>query len=92
MEAPTRFEADAVRDEKVKVLRADPASWSPRTLPRDTVRGQYRTYRDEPGVPPDSHTATFAAVKLHIDNWRWQGVPFLSPQRQGHVLPDARRS
>ena len=43
----------------------------------DTVRGQYRKYRDEPGVPPDSETATFAAVKLHIDNWRWQGVPFL---------------
>ena len=40
------------------------------------MRGQYRKYRDEPGVPPDSQTATFAAVKLTIDNWRWQGVPF----------------
>ena len=43
----------------------------------DTIRGQYRKYRDEPGVPPDSETATFGAVKLHIDNWRWQDVPFL---------------
>ena len=43
----------------------------------DTIRGQYRKYRDEPGVPPDSETATFGVVKLHIDNWRWQGVPFL---------------
>jgi glucose-6-phosphate 1-dehydrogenase len=42
----------------------------------DTLRGQYRGYRDEPGVRPDSQTATFAAVKLHVDNWRWQGVPF----------------
>jgi glucose-6-phosphate 1-dehydrogenase len=40
------------------------------------VRGQYRGYRDEPGVPPDSRTETYAAVKLFIDNWRWQGVPF----------------
>ena len=46
------------------------------TSPRDTLRGQYRGYRQEPGVAPDSQTATFAAVKLAIDNWRWQGVPF----------------
>jgi len=75
METPVRFEAAAVRDEKVKVLRAV------RPLRADdiathTVRGQYRGYLSEPGVRPDSQTATFAAVKLYIDNWRWQGVPF----------------
>ena len=75
MEAPARFEADAIRDEKVKVLRAV------RPMKRedvfsDTIRGQYRKYRDEPKVAPNSETATFAAVKLHLDNWRWQGVPF----------------
>jgi len=76
MEAPACLDADAIRDEKVKVLRAV------RVLKRDqvftdTLRGQYRRYRDEPGVPPDSQTATFGVVKLHVDNWRWQGVPFL---------------
>ncbi|MGQ9576806.1 MAG: glucose-6-phosphate dehydrogenase [Thermoguttaceae bacterium] len=75
MEAPVRFEADAVRDEKVKVLRAIPPML-PEEVAIHTVRGQYRGYRSEPGVPPDSQTATFAAVRLGIDNWRWQGVPF----------------
>lgn len=75
METPVRFEAEAVRDEKVKVLRAI------RPLNRDdvvadTLRGQYRGYREEGGVRPNSQTATFAAIKLHVDNWRWQGVPF----------------
>ncbi len=75
MEAPVRVEADVVRDEKVKVLRAI----SPLTadqVANDTIRGQYDGYRQEPGVAPDSQTATFAAIKLAIDNWRWQGVPF----------------
>jgi glucose-6-phosphate 1-dehydrogenase len=75
MEAPSRFEADAIRDEKAKVLRAIrpmPAS----DVGQNTIRGQYRRYRDEPNVDPDSQTATFAAVKLFVDNWRWQGVPF----------------
>ncbi len=76
MEAPARFEADAIRDEKVKVLRSI-RIMEPQEVYNDTIRGQYRKYRDEPGVPPDSETATFGAVKLHIDNWRWQGVPFL---------------
>jgi len=75
MEAPSRFEADAVRDEKVKVLRAI-RPMSPDDVPARTLRGQYRGYRDEPGARPDSATATFAAVRLAIDNWRWQGVPF----------------
>ena len=76
MEAPSRFEADMIRDEKVKVLRAV-RLMKPEEVFTDTIRGQYRRYRDEPGVPPESETATFGAVKLHIDNWRWQGVPFL---------------
>ncbi|MEN6449950.1 MAG: glucose-6-phosphate dehydrogenase [Thermoguttaceae bacterium] len=76
MEAPARFEAEAIRDEKVKVLRSVRAM-KPEEVFTDTVRGQYRKYRDEPGVPPDSQTATFAAIKLHVENWRWQGVPFL---------------
>jgi glucose-6-phosphate 1-dehydrogenase len=75
MEAPVRFEADLVRDEKVKVLRAvRPMSGA--DFARDTVRGQYAGYRQEKGVPADSQTAAFAAIKLLIDNWRWQGVPF----------------
>jgi glucose-6-phosphate 1-dehydrogenase len=75
MEAPVRFEADAVRDEKVKVLRSIRPLW-PEQVTTDTLRGQYRKYRDEPGVAPDSQTATFAVAKLHVDNWRWHGVPF----------------
>jgi len=75
MEAPSRFEADAVRDEKVKVLRAIRPMRS-QDVPGRTLRGQYQGYRNEPGVGPDSPTATFGVVRLSIDNWRWQGVPF----------------
>ena len=75
MEAPSRFEADAVRNEKVKVLEAV-RRLSGADFAHDTVRGQYAGYRDEDGVPATSDTATFAALKLFIDNWRWQGVPF----------------
>ncbi len=75
MEAPVRFEADAVRDEKVKVLRAI-TPLSADAVATNTLRGQYDGYRAEPGVKPDSQTATFAALKLAVDNWRWQGVPF----------------
>lgn len=75
LEAPARFEADAVRDEKVKVLRSIRPLW-PEDVANDTLRGQYRKYRDEPGVASGSETPTFGVVKLHIDNWRWQGVPF----------------
>ena len=49
------------------------------------MRGQYRTYRDEPGVAKGSNTATFGAVCLYVDNWRWQGVPFYL--RSGKLLP-----
>ncbi|MEK6234261.1 MAG: glucose-6-phosphate dehydrogenase, partial [Planctomycetales bacterium] len=75
MEPPAKFEADAVRNEKVKVLQAVRRLGS-KEIESDTVRGQYLGYRNEPGVDPKSRTATFAAVRLWIDNWRWQGVPF----------------
>jgi glucose-6-phosphate 1-dehydrogenase len=69
MEPPTVFGADALRNEKVEVLRAvRRGDWN--------VRAQYRGYRDEPGVAPDSQTPTYAALKLFVDNWRWSGVPF----------------
>jgi glucose-6-phosphate 1-dehydrogenase len=71
MEPPIRTDSESIRDEKVKVLKA--------MLPLDSknlVRGQFRGYRSEPGVAPDSTVETFAALKLHIDSWRWRGVPF----------------
>ena len=86
MEPPSTFNADAVRDEKAKVLKAV------RPIPGEeldayAVRGQYGAgtvdgvavpgYREEAGVRPDSTTPTYAALRLMIDNWRWQGVPFL---------------
>ncbi len=75
MEAPVRYEADAIRNEKVKVLQAiEPLD--AKQVQTDTFRSQYRGYTASEGVEPTSRTATFAAVKLSIDNWRWQGVPF----------------
>ncbi len=75
MEAPVRYEADSIRDEKVKVLRAiRPLAGD--AVHRDTLRGQYHGYAAMDDVQSKSHTATFAAVKLWVDNWRWQGVPF----------------
>jgi glucose-6-phosphate 1-dehydrogenase len=71
MEPPSAFSARALRDEKVKVLQAV------RPLePEDYVLGQYSGYRSEKGVAAGSTTATFVALKLCVDNWRWQGVPF----------------
>jgi glucose-6-phosphate 1-dehydrogenase len=75
MEAPVRYEAEAVRDEKVKVLHAI-TPLSPATVAEATLRGQYDGYQKEPGVKPGSQTATFGVVRLAVDNWRWQGVPF----------------
>ncbi len=75
LDPPSRFEAEAIRDEKVKVLRAV-RRMARHDVATHTIRGQYRKYRDEPGVPQESETATFGVVKLHVDNWRWQGVPF----------------
>jgi len=75
MEAPVRYRSDSVRNEKVKVLDAirvlDPAE-----VPEAGVRGQYVGYRHEPGVNPESQTATFGGIRLEVNNWRWQGVPF----------------
>ncbi len=75
MEAPVRYEADAIRNEKVKVLHAIKPLDSQQVV-EDTFRGQYRGYTASEGVKPTSRTPTFAAIKLGIDNWRWQGVPF----------------
>ena len=71
MEPPASFNADALRNEKVKVF----SSIRPVT-PENTVRAQYAGYLEAEGVAPGSQTPTFAALKLFIDNWRWQGVPF----------------
>ena len=75
MEPPSTFEADTLRNEKVKVLEAV-RHIPPQDAPIYAVQGQYDGYLDEPGVPPDSRTATYAALRLDVDNWRWQGVPF----------------
>ena len=85
MEPPYTMSADAVRDEKVKVLKS--VRWlTPETIPRTAVRAQYRAgpvnaklvsgYIEEKDVDPNSTTPTFAAMRLFIDNWRWNGVPF----------------
>jgi glucose-6-phosphate 1-dehydrogenase len=75
MEAPARFNATAVRNEKVKVLEAI-RTLGPAEVAAAGVRGQYRGYLAEPGVPDGSRTATFGGIRLEVDNWRWQGVPF----------------
>ena len=82
MEAPSHYEADAVRNEKVKVLEATRLLRGA-DFANDTVRGQYDGYLQEDGIPADSQTATFAALKLHVDNWRWQGVPFFLRSGKG---------
>lgn len=80
MDPPTDGHAEALRDEKIRVFRAV------RDLaPEDVVRGQFHGYHNEEGVAPDSQVETFAAVRLHIDTWRWQGVPFCI--RAGKRLP-----
>jgi glucose-6-phosphate 1-dehydrogenase len=84
MEPPAAFNAKFLRDEKVKVLQAV-RPLGAEDVPANTVRGQYRTYRDEPGVARGSQIATFGAVRLFVDNWRWQGVPFYL--RSGKLLP-----
>jgi glucose-6-phosphate 1-dehydrogenase len=75
MEAPVRYEADAIRGEKVKVLEAV-RKLRGEEVHRNTLRGQVRGYSALTDVRPDSRTATFAVVKLAVENWRWQGVPF----------------
>ncbi len=94
MEPPISFDADAVRDEQVKILRAI-QPMTPEEVLSCTVRGQYGEgaingkkvpgYRQEENVAPDSSTETYVALKLSIDNWRWAGVPFFL--RTGKRLP-----
>ena len=94
MEPPATFDADALRDEKVKVLRAI-SELSPTQVQRDVVRGQYAPgwvtaqpvmgYRSEPEVDPESETETYIAARLTIDDWRWSDVPFYL--RMGKRLP-----
>jgi glucose-6-phosphate 1-dehydrogenase len=85
MEPPINSHADAIRDEKLKVLRSL-KPWTQETLTQDVVRGQYASgtingtkvpgYREEAGVNPSSNTETFVALRTEIANWRWAGVPF----------------
>jgi hypothetical protein len=85
MEPPSRNDADAIRDEKLKVLRSL-KPFTEETVVRDVVRGQYRAgsienkraigYLDEVKVPADSQTETFVAIRTEVQNWRWAGVPF----------------
>jgi glucose-6-phosphate 1-dehydrogenase len=80
MEPPAGADSESVRDEKVKVFKAIPP------LNADNIiRGQFKGYRDEKGVAPDSQVETFAALRLEINNWRWKGVPFLI--RAGKNMP-----
>ena len=107
MEPPISFRADAVRDEQAKILHAIQPLTAEEVLLR-TVRGQYGegilngerlpAYRAEDGVPPDSRTETFVAMKLLIDNWRWADVPFYLrtgkrfPARNTHIVIQFRRA
>jgi glucose-6-phosphate 1-dehydrogenase len=94
MEAPNAINADSVRGEKVKVLQATHLA-DINNLEKSAIRGQYKAgwmkgkpipgYREEPGVNPESTTPTYVAMKLMVDNWRWQGVPFYL--RTGKRLP-----
>ena len=80
MEPPVRADSESIREEKVKVLKAMRTVGS-----GDIVRGQFTGYLDEPGVARGSKTETFAALRLYVDSWRWQGVPFFI--RAGKNLP-----
>ncbi|MEM6287799.1 MAG: glucose-6-phosphate dehydrogenase [Bacteroidota bacterium] len=87
MEPPARLDAEGIRREKIKVLRSTRTARS-----NEVVFGQYgsgpddpEAYRDHDGVPKGSTTETFAAIRLHLDNWRWQGVPFVL--RTGKRMP-----
>ena len=75
MEPPTSFGAEDIRDEKNKVFRAL-RSLEGSGVATHVVAGQYRGYREEQGVAKDSRTPTYVAMKMNVDNWRWQGVPF----------------
>jgi glucose-6-phosphate 1-dehydrogenase len=83
MEPPVGIDADSMRDEKVKVLKAIAP-----LKDKDIIRGQYNGYPSEKGVAPDSHVETFIALRLEINSWRWKGVPFYL--RAGKCLPVTR--
>lgn len=85
MEAPVALDANAIRDEKVKVLRAI-RPMSDEEVRENTVRAQYDGYKNEEGVAPDSQTETYVALKLFVENWRWDGVPFYL--RHGKNMPE----
>jgi len=80
MEPPVRTDSESIRNEKVKVLKAIPP-----LNEQSVVRGQFRGYRKEKGVAPDSKVETYAALRLEVNSWRWQGVPFYI--RAGKCLP-----
>ena len=80
MEPPLSGNGEALRDERIKVFKR----MRPLT-PDDLLRGQFRGYRNEPGVAPDSRVETFASLRIHLDSWRWAGVPFFI--RAGKHLP-----
>jgi glucose-6-phosphate 1-dehydrogenase len=80
MEPPARNDSESLRDEKAKVLKAIAP-----LRPQDVVLGQFDGYLNEPGVKPDSRTETFAAIRLSVNSWRWQGVPFYI--RAGKSMP-----
>jgi glucose-6-phosphate 1-dehydrogenase len=107
MEPPINAHADAIRDEKLKVLRAL-KPWTPEALDQHIVRGQYtagnvqgaavRGYREEPGVNPESTTETFVALRAEIASWRWAGVPFYIrtgkrlAAREAHIVVNFREA
>ncbi|MGH2809183.1 MAG: glucose-6-phosphate dehydrogenase [Actinomycetota bacterium] len=84
MEPPVAWDADAIRDEKVQVLKAT-RRWTETECENVVARGQYEGYHDEPGVDKKSSTETFVAMEMRVDNWRWAGVPFFV--RTGKKLP-----
>lgn len=107
MEPPINAHADAIRDEKLKVLRSL-QRWTPELLDQHAVRGQYSAgilggqpvpgYREEPGVDPQSRTETFVALRTEIASWRWAGVPFYIrtgkrlPAREAHIVVNFRET
>ncbi|MCG2595504.1 glucose-6-phosphate dehydrogenase [Ramlibacter sp. XY19] len=107
MEPPINAHADAIRDEKLKVLRSL-KRWTPEALDQHVVRGQYTAgtvdgkavpgYREEPGVDPQSSTETFVALRTEIANWRWAGVPFYIrtgkrlAEREAHIEVNFREA
>ncbi|MBL0422753.1 glucose-6-phosphate dehydrogenase [Ramlibacter sp. AW1] len=107
MEPPIDAHADAIRDEKLKVLRSL-KRWTPPAMDQHAIRGQYaggriggepvRSYREEPGVSPESRTETFVALRAEIANWRWAGVPFYIrtgkrlAARDAHIVVNFRQT